>query len=437
MPVSDRDNSFADKIFSGDGFGQMEGITEGPLADFSSSFDPIADAERMRKRAQRELDKTARVLGENNSFESSSGPGADRVVEGTPEPNAYNVPIEQSPEHAKSKVEGGAKKDSSPTSGAKGTSLLDKIKKNVEKKQTSAPAKGRDGDVRPAQPKDMNSGRVGNLADDKDLSAWSGSGPNSALHEEYSKVGELLPFMHEPREEEVEELLALAGVPAKFSDGPLAKVAYDMLSKQAADEYLMRDDIHPLKLMAMLDDLTGEEWRDWEPETIRDELEKEASGDVSDVVMNKVMAIKIAINRPQAFYDDWVAMEKMSAAFNDVSPTMGVIEDMPVEWLSNSVAVMSKIAGGDFSNEVESYVAARLFDSGYVIAPPLLRFADRPLGEKVANDEIRKKVIIAYAQNMGGGGDLKEDDPIDVQVARILRNHQYVMEKVDESRGQI
>lgn len=473
MSVSDRGGrSFADQLFV-DGeidYGGFDHITEGPLAGFSPGFDPISHAETMRKRAQSEIDKVARVVGESTAFDSPAGPGADRVVQGTPDPNAYNADPQQTPDHALAQKPQAQedKKKGAPDKGVSG-SLLDKIKgrieKNVETKgvngtadsESNTDAKGLTLMVRdPAPiPKEL---KPNNLADYDQKSAWTGSGPNAALHEEHSKVGELealLPFADQSllapdlekeaeaedvvNDEDVDVRLAFAGVPVHLAGDAVREAASWSMSKSAGDEeYLARDDIHPLKLLATLDDSLGMEWREWEPETISQTLEKEAGVEIPETVMNKVMAVKIALRRPDVFFDDWMAMEKMAVSLNDAAPVMGAVEDMPIEWLSNAVAIMTKIAGRhEFSPEVKTYVAARLYDSGYVVAPPLLRFADDVLGEKVADDGMRKKVILAYAENLGAREPIDGEDAVSIQVARLMRNHSYVLDKLEESQAQV
>lgn len=424
----------------------MDRVTEGPLAEFPMGYDAIEHQRMLRHDHQ---EKTARVIGSDNNFDSSGGPGENRVVQ---QGGSSSDPVTaQTPDHARGVGgEAGTKKDSSPAKGSLGGDLMRKIKAKGQgdpvKAETGTRSVG--GDARaPAHnlqvkepapvPKEMDPARrpapPKNLADYENRSAWTGSGPQAALHNDYSKVGELATG-----------LLELAGVPPRplpehaLLSRVASSVAVSELSKTASLGFLGRGDIHPLKVVAELSDGLGEDWVEWDPETIRDTLIKDAGIEPSDDVMSKIMAVKIVLAAPERFYDDWQAMEKISVALNDASPVPGVVEDVPVEWLSNAVTIVEKIAGaGDFSPDVTKYVAARLFDQGYVVAPPKLAFADPVLGEHVGNDALRKKVILAYAKALDSDSIPGSENPVSIQVSRLFRNHLYVLSKLDESREQM
>jgi hypothetical protein len=438
-----------DNMWNGEGsIGAPPGrITEGPLAQFNEDYDPIIHQRQLQRNHQRELsEKTARQIGGDNDFDSPHSPGSNRIVQKGE--GSSGQEIQQSPADAKGPSgEGGSqKKDSSPGSGSRGSELMKRMKNkrngsgDPTKAETTTQSSGPQGEALAAghalqvkdqapTPKELDpSKRVGNLADGQQRSAWTGSGPQAALHDDYSKVG---------------ELLKLAGVPPR--DLPetslLFRVAMQSIGlfKEAADSsYFARDDVHPLKLVAELSDSLGDDWSDWEPETIRETIIKEAGVEPSDDVMSKIMAIKIVLARPDRFFDDWHAFEKISVALNDRSPMMGTLEEVPVEWLSNSVAIVEKVAAeGDFGPEVRKYVAARLFDQGYVVPPPKLAFASGQLSKKVNNEDMQKKVILAYSNALSSEDVPQGEDPVSIQVTRLLRNHVYVLDKLEESRTQL
>ncbi len=442
------DGSMADAVFdsmwSGRPISKGE-VTAGPLAHVDQHVDTSGL-----------FQKTARVLSNDNNFESSTEPGGNRVVQQN-SGAGRDTEVQQKPEDAKGGSDGDTKKDSSPSKGSRGAEAMKKIKarraangdgsgeetvtRSAGKLMGESKGPGHNLMVkeRAPTPKEMDpQRRVGNLADYHQKSSWTGSGPQAALHDDYSKVGEVDSDL-------VAGVLEFAAVPIPLV-GPtsfiMTKAAEAALfTKEAtADDYLSRIDVHPLKVVAELTDMMGEEWTEWEPETIRETLEKEAGIEPSDDVMNKVMAVKIVLARPDRFYDDWHAFEKISVALNDCSPIMGTVEDVPVEWLSNSVAIIEKIAApGDFSPEVKKYTAARLFDQGYVIAPPKLAFANAELGGLVNNDDMRKEVILAYKEALASKDDPENlrETPVNIQVARLMRNHTYVMEKMEEGREQL
>jgi len=400
-------------------------ITEGPLAVFRSDTDPVKETERLRSESALAMrTKTARVSNGDGAFESPTGPGQDRVTQGGGRTDA----VEATRESASMNPGPAPKK---PTGAPFAGALMKKLKgRQVVTKVV---------DEKPAE----------NLPGAPTNPVTTGSGPQAALHADYAKVADAqFPSAEaadaiappQPDENAVRELLKIAGVPPKIipRSSLLWQAASSALTKTAGDEAsLGRDDIHPLKLLATLDDRLGREWREWEPETIVQSLAKVAGHDLSDNVANKIMAMKLVLQRPDVFYDRWDAMEKICVALNDVSPTMGVAEDVAPEWMSNAVAIVSQLVPGEFGVETASYVAARLYDAGYVLAPPLLRFADAKLGELVGDDALRKKVVIAYAQHLGDAEPAESEDPISLQVVRIMGHHAYVLDKFDQSREQL
>jgi len=424
-----------------------DNITEGPLAQFPEDYDPVAwqrekTAEFVADFKTKMATKTAASIGTNNNPDSSTTPGGNRSIQQDVSGMGTAV-VQQSPEDARQNPGvPTAKKDTAPSKGSKGSELMARIRaKRAEKgevtseetttksvPQTQEEVKHNLQVKAPAPvPKELNPRmRVGNLAAGHEQSAWTGSGPQAALHDDYSKVGELLD---------------LAGVPPceLYEDSILRLMAESALTMvKEAGSYLARNDVHPLKLVAELEDTLGADWSEWEPETIRESIVKEAGVDPSDDVMSKIMAVKIIMRRPEAFFDDWQSMEKISVALNDRSPMMGAIEDVPIEWLSNAVSIVGRLVGpADFGPEVSKYAAARLYDQGYVVAPPLLKFADVELGQMVGDDDLRKKVILAYAKSLNATELGEGEDEVSIQVARLLRNNAYVLDRLDESRGQL
>lgn len=429
------DGSMADAIFEHLGSGRAPfaagrvQITDGPLATMTG-YDPLSGQRAWNERVDIEMaEKTARVLGSDNAYESgTSTPGGNRMVQEDTSAGRQAA-ITQTPDEARGHAGEPSKVESAPDKGSRGSTILKRIRarKGAAAVTTSTKDVGVDKVTPPVATAMLPEDRKGNLADGADRSAWTGSGPVAALHDDYSKVG---------------ELLAYAGVPAAklAADSLLLTLATGLMTKEASEgsEYLKRDDVHPLKLMAELTDVLGDDWMRWEPETIRETLIKKADVTPGDDVMSKIMAVKIVLQRPDVFYGDWQAMEKIAVALNDASPAMGSIEDVPAEWLSNAVAIVEKIAGaGDFAADVTKYVALRLFDQGYVVTPPLLKFADAELGKRIDDEDLRRKVILAYARAVHEPQISEAEDPVSIQVARLVRNNAYVLDRLDSGRQQL
>jgi len=385
-------------------------ITEGPLAQFTPGYDPILEQQEKRAAYEKEYtEKTARIVGSNNNAADTS------VLHGRVTQQGDNYDDEViNREIADAPVSKPQVVTSAPSKGTKGLVSRIRAKKTRSIKPDPIPE-----ETKQAPPSEKE---PSNLSDGSEKSSWTGSGSEAALHDD-----------------KVASLLKEAGVPASSASMLLRELASQALEKTASGpDYFARTDIHPLKLMAELEDTLGEEWKEWEPETISESIVKEAGVTPSDEVMSKIMAVKIVVNRPDVFFDDWMGFEKISVALNNKAPIMGMIEDVPVEWMSNAVSIVNKIVeDGDFGEDVAKYAAARMHDQGYAVAPPLLRFADSRLGEMVSNDNLRKKVILAYAKAVNTDKMPEHEDPVSIQVARLIRNNAFVLDSLNESRNQI
>jgi len=402
--------SFADSAFEGSWRGASpRRATVGPLAEWDGR-DP--------------LEKSARVIGGDNAFESTSGPGMDRVVQ-SPDPASEKGGVEQNVSSAKAPGQAPARVAGAPSTGAKGQAADSGTGHHgpADVKEKPGPEKSKSyltvSDAAPV-PRSIFPAPVS--------PSWTGSGPNASMTQDMQKAAS---------DEEVDGVLFYAKVPMRLSPGGFLRgAAAQSLTKTAGDQtqLLASGAVHPLKLSSILDDYFGSDWHDWDPEVIRTSLAAEAGVEPGDSVMNKVMAVKIAFRRPDVFYDRWQAFEKIAVSLNNHDPSMSDTEELDPEEMANAVTVFAKIAGeGDFSDEVKTYVAAKLYDSGFVVAPPQLAFSDGRLGDMVKNDDLRSKVILAYAKAVKSDDPLSEsEDPVSIQVARLIRTHVYVMDQASE-----
>jgi len=388
-------------------------ITLGPLADSSHDFQ----------------EKISRVLSGDNNFESPTEPGGNRMTQSGS--SGTNGPIVQDRDSAGSSPSSiDTVKDSSPDHGSRGGRRMRKIlaRRSRNAKAAADLDESVDNQNYSRQPS------PGNLPDNSEVSSWTGSGPGSALHGEEKTAAALSVDRNL-----ITGILDVAGVSFDISESSsLFKTAADVaeMRKTASGlSVVSRDDVHPILLVSELHSALGGEWTSWEPETIRDSIIKEAGVEPDADVMAKIMAVKIVLARPERFYDDWQAFEKISMALNDMAPAIGTLEDVPVEWLSNSVTIVEKLAGeGDFGEDVKKYTAARLFDQGYVIPPPKLVFASSDLSGLVKNPALQKEVVAAYKTALDSSSPVQvdESDPVSIQVARLMRNHEYVLSKLGD-----
>lgn len=250
-----------------------------------------------------------------------------------------------------------------------------------------------------------------------------------------------------------DDVLLAAGLPSAHV-GPQSVVRLGLMEKKAAvDEatemgddaalYLKRDDVHPLALSWFMASRYGNDWTDWEPETIKQSIVQDTNVEVSDIVANKLAAIQAVVKQPQKVMSDWHIFEKVCVAFDGNEPRMTIIEDLSPEALNFGKLCIDGILNGrsEPSPELSTYVACRLHDAGMVATPLPLAFADAELQKLGApQPELRKAVLMRYAEVLGGSDGSPapgEPEAINIQVSRILRCNAYALDKADDLIRQI
>lgn len=238
------------------------------------------------------------------------------------------------------------------------------------------------------------------------------------------------------------QLLQMVGVPDEITSLG-GEVVAGVMEKHAAlvdapDEsalYMKRDDVHPVALGWFLGGRYGTEWLTWEMETIAKTVLDDTGIDLSDVVLSKIAAIKLATNKPEVVREEWNVFEKVCVAFDGDIPRVSIVEDLSPETMTFGVLCLQAMQP-DWtpSQELKTYMAARLFDAGFIVPPPALGMVDKDLQKLGAVDQsLRKAVLVKYARYLQ---DLyvaeADEDLVDIQVMRLLRCNAYAIDKADD-----
>ncbi len=144
------------------------------------------------------------------------------------------------------------------------------------------------------------------------------------------------------------------------------------------------DDSFALSLVTAFLAVNGTEALEWEPDTLRLEIQDDFGVDPSQTVMDKLQA-GITLMTTDHFYTYWEPFEEIVHVLNDYQadftvmrpPTpeeMGwaVVEAYLIDQESETGSPMS----GLFTPEVKAYVAAILHKQGYYKSPETLQFID-------------------------------------------------------------
>jgi len=237
-------------------------------------------------------------------------------------------------------------------------------------------------------------------------------------------------------------------------------------------------DAHPVALMLVLMEKFGTEWFDWEPETLKHEiLLTFRATSISDHNWQKIQAVR-TLMMTTGFWNDWPIFEKVIQALNNNIPRIDVVQRCSIAQLMAGVDIANTIRKEEYSDEIAKYVAACALEDGVTFLPPPLDFAQQkladphyrcnvcgkeerddhdgrcdfctgrfthdkplstrpnPLVDDKAGTNVTKFLLrdympvkARYEQLLHGAKDLSEERTEDVQAAKLMVGHQYLIHR--------
>lgn len=217
-----------------------------------------------------------------------------------------------------------------------------------------------------------------------------------------------------------------------FQDSRMNKLSSGSMMAEVLDD----PDSNPIRLMLVLDDEWGEDWYDWEIETINQTAEADGA-DIHRVNEDKIMAIKILKNT-EDFFDEPRVFEKVCTAFSGKQVDWGHIQEPRTHEICACIELITRYVKEEaFGDDIKAYVAAAALRDGYVLLPAVLRFASQPFSKelvsKIGDEAIEKQRKLREALD-------KEDPTVfdsedSVQYIRLIKCQYHAQEKLDEVRG--
>lgn len=210
------------------------------------------------------------------------------------------------------------------------------------------------------------------------------------------------------------------------------------MNKREASRLLRDDDSSAYACMRAIDVVLGDEWMNWEPESVWLTLARSA---ITVPVGNRaqLMAGRGLLIHGRFWYDA-VLFEKTCIALNNEEPTINAMSEAPVHFMAWAVAeaqMINKHYEGvelPFDYECEGYVVERLFDEGYVLAPAELRWAQDALDKKLHEDAEKLKNTVREAWALSPKGEALTEEripetPAGVQIAKLGAVDWYVTKR--------
>jgi hypothetical protein len=237
-------------------------------------------------------------------------------------------------------------------------------------------------------------------------------------------------------------------------------------------------DAHPVALGMVLLKQFDVDWLEWDSEALKSEIiETFKATSVSEHNWQKIQAFRslMLVGSP---WTEWEVFSMVIQAFNNNVPNPHTMQRATVAQLMAGVDIMSQIREDEFSPEVAAFVAACAVDQGLTYLPPPLDFAQSllsepsyrckdcgnvdpldlhdmrcdvcmgryntgsPLGTKADPDmpnEVGRNVAVFFRRDPTEAqhrfdqlkdlkeADIDEENPADVQAAKLVVGHKYVL----------
>lgn len=191
---------------------------------------------------------------------------------------------------------------------------------------------------------------------------------------------------------------------------------------------------HPLRILETLTLKYGEDWVDWEPETLWWAIRKDF-GPLGEIAQNKIGALKVATKTDTPWLD-WDTFEDVTLSWNDIIPIFGTVQLTTPAQAAFGVQVLRGIRPEEeFGDEVSIYMAAILEDHGYVYAPEeWFPGAQALLDRREHTRELRVDVENAFSKLRDIDPAMVKWDPtnpLDVHVLKLITIGRYLKARED------
>lgn len=231
------------------------------------------------------------------------------------------------------------------------------------------------------------------------------------------------------RDDEVGKIRQLSGQAVDGTGG---------ITKRSSDPISILEDseANPVKIFLTLNNKFGEEWVEWEPETILEMADREGV-EVKHTNRDKIMALKV-IQNTDAFWEDPRTFEKVVLAFNHRIVDWGHVQEPRLHEVVGAIELIERyLKSLDFTEKIQAYVTVVAIRDGYVMLPPALDFAkflfSEQLIDKMGDEALQRQERLRRMLDDDVENPTEEDA---VQYRRILRCQYHAQEMINELKSE-
>jgi len=194
--------------------------------------------------------------------------------------------------------------------------------------------------------------------------------------------------------------------------------------------------VNPLKVADVLDAATSKDWRDWEPEAIREFIDLPAS-EVQP--LDKIMAVQVGLTNPDVF-DTWTLFYATTVAFNHRRVNFEWLDKPSIPELAWSCFVLGGLnPAGSWGPDVLRFIGAEMLEEGLAFFPWIggdgIVLCDDDHGEWAKG--LTSPDLCALGKKVRGiwqdgelqdlePSDVDDSDPLQAQLIKIVRAQKYI-----------
>lgn len=224
----------------------------------------------------------------------------------------------------------------------------------------------------------------------------------------------------------------------------LSPVEKDVSTKSFSSRNLfVHHDTHPIVLDIKLMDQYGTDWFEWEPETLwREIMDDFRTPSISDHVKSKIQAVK-TVHISDWCFNKWDVFCLVTQALNNNIPDFEIMRKPTVSQLFVSVDIMTMIRGDvPFGDQVQQWCAAALLTEGVTYAPRPIAFCQDEIiqfvedqGTPVDPGPVKEKYRVVTG--LPSNEVVLEENPVDIQVAKLLVARDYLEMRREQMKHQL
>ena len=186
-----------------------------------------------------------------------------------------------------------------------------------------------------------------------------------------------------------------------------------------ANSIIGDDKSSAIKIYNFLNDKLGEDWWNWEIETIEKMLWVNYGVALTDVIAEKIQAIKVVMNNQRVFLDWWYFNQVANSLNGSPATFTTIVSPSPGMAISTMRTLKALRPEQDFSRDVKKYVSIILKDNGIYAPPPSIPYIIEEFETMV--DKTKWPIILKRAAEIMDKEEVEDNDVMeDIQAKRLL-----------------